>query len=630
MTTHEGIGSAPTPAARTASLRAILRYRLRVVWAAAQRKPAVGGVRIIAFTTGMAFIIAGIFGIAGMYLQPVPLPNTKALTVVAVVTIISGLVTVATGHRIPHAAYHPLLASATVIITLAVCMVGADDHVSALDDSIMFMLVVLGASFYFPWGAAAAHIIFVEICSAFAYNYCGLIEAQVLYLQGSLIIVACAVVWLTRAAEAAERDPLTGLYSRLGFELRLTQAIAEAQRTDNPLAVVVIDLDDFKSVNDLAGHSEGDRLLTELAAIWRPMVSRSKSLCRHGGDEFALILPGYTANRAAGLADSLRAAVLHETSFSAGVAEWRPDDSQSKLLGRADVALYNAKSGGGGQTSQFGVVDDASAAAELYRALEAGQFEVYFQPIVDLSGGNVTGDEALIRWNHPERGMVAPGEFIQLAETSGAIHALGRWMLQEACARTAAYIRETGGTRSISVNASGHELTNPEYGDYVARALADADLDPSALIIEVTESTFDADHLRVLAVLRDLRDLGVRIAIDDFGTGYSSLNRLENLPANVLKVDQSFVAAIPEQGGDMPVLRAIVAMAVALDLKIVAEGVETVRQARVLAELGCSHAQGYFFGRPAPTHENVPINPVPSLAAQTVDSDAWLISPIVA
>ncbi|SOD72658.1 diguanylate cyclase (GGDEF)-like protein [Jatrophihabitans sp. GAS493] len=627
---HEVSGSAPVAATHAVTLRAVLRYRLRVIWAAAQRKPAVGGVRIIASTTGLAFIIAGVFGICGLYLQPVPLPNTTLLTAVAVVTIISGIVTIAVGHRIPHIAFHPLLVSATVIITVAVCMVGPDDQVSALDDAIMFMLVVLGASFYFPWGAALAHIALVEACSAFAFHYSGLIEAQVLYLQGCLVILAFAVVWLTRAAAAAERDPLTGLYSRLGFELRLTQAIADAQRNESPLAVVVMDLDDFKSVNDLAGHSEGDRLLSALAAIWKPMVSRSKVLCRQGGDEFALILPGYTANRAAGLADSLRAAVLHEASFSAGVAELRPDDSQSKLLGRADVALYNAKSGGGGQTSQFGVVDDASAAAQLYRALQDGQFEVYFQPIVDLKRGAVTGDEALIRWNHPERGMVAPGEFIQLAETSGAIHVLGRWMLREACARTAAHIRETGVPRSISVNASGHELTNPEYGDYVAQALAEADLDPSALIIEVTESTFDADHLRVLAVLRDLRELGVRIAIDDFGTGYSSLNRLENLPANVLKVDQSFVAAIPEQGGEMPVLRAIVAMAMALDLKIVAEGVETARQARVLTELGCSHAQGYFFGRPAPQHQDAPLNPVPSTSMKQVSSEAWLISQIVA
>ncbi|SOD74096.1 diguanylate cyclase (GGDEF)-like protein [Jatrophihabitans sp. GAS493] len=583
--------------------------RARSIWAYATRKPSVATPRVFAFTTGNSYLVAGLLGLLALAAAPVAVQHATALTVLSILALISGVIILAIGHLLPPSAPHVLLAVGTVLVAVSVSLLG-DHPAAAVDGGIMFLAIGVGCAFYFSLVALTAHILLGEVCVYIAAQMVGLVESEIVYTQGLLVAGAVLVASLTRVAAAASRDSLTGLYSRRGFDDFLGRAIAEAQRGDQTLAVVVIDLDDFKAVNDISGHAEGDRLLASISSIWQRDLAPGLTMCRQGGDEFALILPGFTANRAAAMADQLRAVVRHETSFSAGVAEFRAEDSQSKLLGRADVALYNAKSAGGGQTCQYGVADDGASATEFYRALDDGEFEVYFQPILDLSVNEVIGDEALIRWNHPTRGLVAPLEFIPLAESSGAIHAIGGWVLREACVRTVAHSVRTGRPRSVSVNASGHELTNPDYAANVATVLAQTGLEPSSLIIEVTESTFDADHLRVLAVLRNLRELGVRIAIDDFGTGYSSLNRLEKLPANVLKIDRSFVAAIPDNAAEVPVLRAIVAMATALKLTIVAEGVETPRQAHVLTELGCSHAQGYFFGRPAPEHQDTPANSI--------------------
>ncbi|SDJ22188.1 diguanylate cyclase (GGDEF) domain-containing protein [Frankineae bacterium MT45] len=579
--------------------------RWREFWAFVTRKPAVATPGVFAFTTGNSYLIAGLLGLLSLAVSPLPVRHATALAVLSVLAAISGVVVLAIGRLLPYSARHVLMSVGTVMVAVSMSLLS--DHPAAeVDGGIMIVAIGVGCAFYFSLATLAAHIVLGEICVYVAAQVVGLLESDIVFTQGVLVGGAVLVASLTRVAAAAHLDPLTGLHSRRGFDGLLGRAISDAHRGDQALAVVVIDLDDFKTVNDLSGHAEGDRLLSTISAIWQRNLAAGLMMCRQGGDEFALILPGFTANRAAGVADELRVLVAHETSFSAGVAELRPDDSQSKLLGRADVALYNAKSSGGGQTSQYGVTDDGATSAEFYRALENDEFEVYFQPIVDLQRGEITGDEALIRWHHPTRGLVPPLEFIPLAESSGAIHAIGAWVLRQACERTAAHTRHTGRPRIVSVNASGHELTNPDYATTVAAILTDTGLPPASLIIEVTESTFDADHLRVLAVLRSLRDLGVRIAIDDFGTGYSSLNRLEKLPANILKIDRSFVAAIPDTGTDAPVLKAIVAMAIALNLDIIAEGVETPHQAQTLTDLGCSHAQGYHFGHPTPHHQNHP------------------------
>jgi EAL domain-containing protein (putative c-di-GMP-specific phosphodiesterase class I) len=298
-------------------------------------------------------------------------------------------------------------------------------------------------------------------------------------------------------------------------------------------------------------------------------------------------------------ADRLRASVPQPCS--AGVAEMREDDSRSMLVSRADVALYDAKNRGGNQTQQHdGAIDDEGPHTRkaLSLGLAAGEFEVVYQPIVELSSGTIIGDEALARWRHPVHGVISPLEFIPSAERNGAIVELGRWVLRQACVDTARHIAQTGMQRRVSVNASVHELKRPDYAEHLALILAESAIEPANLIIEVTESTFDADNPQVLAVLHKLRELGVDVAIDDFGTGYSSLNRLNQLPVTMLKIDRTFISAIQDANADAPVLKAIVSLASALQLKITAEGVETIEQAELLYRLGCTHAQGYYYGRP--------------------------------
>ncbi|SOD71239.1 diguanylate cyclase/phosphodiesterase [Jatrophihabitans sp. GAS493] len=566
----------------------------------ASLRPAVATRQIFARTTGLLYAAGGGLALA-MILLSRPMPrNVWSMVAIAGLCVLAGIFMMLRGERLEAWTHHFFIALGTVLIAVGVYLAGGGARSVGLAS--LFMFVSLGCFFCFAWSVALVHLAFIEICSMFAFTVAGVTESDVIVQQGCMIAVGIVVGYMTRATAAAERDLLTGLLNRRGFDRRLREAIVDAQHTGDSLSVLLLDLDDFKSINERSGHPEGDRCLREVANIWKRLVTDGMLLARPGDDEFAIMLPGYTANRAAAFADQLRAAVADESLCSAGVAELQADDSRSMLVGRAEVALYEAKRNGGGHSIQFGVVDVA-AADDIHAGLQLGQFEVYYQPIIDLNLREVIGDEALIRWNHPTKGLVAPDDFIPAAEKSGAIHALGQWILNEACAGTAAYIKTSGLPRRVSVNASGHELKSTDYAANVAAVLASTGLPPSALVIEVTESTFDADHPHVISVLHDLRQLGVGIAIDDFGTGYSSLNRLDHLPANVLKIDRSFVAAIPVTGAEVPILKAIVALADALGLRIIAEGVETLHQAEVLAGLGCSHAQGYYFGRPHPDQQ---------------------------
>jgi len=569
----------------------------------------VGPRRIFAVTTGICYLAGGLAGLGAVFLAPLPPERSVPITWIGGGCIVTGLVVLALGRRLRVRAHHYLLAAGTLVITATVYLFGTGidqtaASVNAMDMAAVYMFIVVGGAFYFPWVPALMHLAFVELCSFAVLQSVGLSESNLVIQQACLVLLCAAVRWLTSSATAAERDALTRLGNRRNFDRRLNEAIAESKRKGRTLSLVLIDFDSFKAINDVQGHAAGDRLLRNVANIWRHMVADDQTLCRQGGDEFVVILPGYSANRAAAFADVLRRAV-RETTCSAGVAELRDGDSRSVLVARADVALYEAKNRGGDQTHQYGVGDESGASDAIYQALADGAFDVFYQPIIDLRMGIATGHEALIRWNHPTRGVVSPDEFIPAAEKSGAIHALGRWILHEACSDTAEYIRTTGVTSRVSVNASVQELRHADYASNVEAVLAETGLQPSSLIIEVTESTFDADNPQVIGVLHKLRALGVDVAIDDFGTGYSSLNRLNHLPANVLKIDRSFITNISFGSGDMPILRAIVALAAALKLRIIAEGVETAQQAAVLTQLGCSHAQGYYFGRPCPQQQPI-------------------------
>jgi diguanylate cyclase (GGDEF)-like protein len=566
-------------------------------------KPAGATARVMATSTGLFYVGGGavvfvtLSGIARDH------GHTGIIAAIAAVAVLTGTVLFVRGHLLPESAFHGLVAMGTVLIAVVTSLAGGGP--ASVQFGPMFAFVAVDAFFFFAWPAALGHLAFLIACSLTAFRLVGLPLGNVVLQLASAALVGVVVGWLARAASTAERDVLTGLVNRRGFDKALRMAVDDAERTGAPLSIAVLDFDRFKRVNDRGGHGDGDRLLQAAAREWVTRLRPGQTLARIGGDEFVVILPGCPANRAAAVADQLRNAVSELTSCSAGVAEWQPQDSQSMLIARADTSLYDAKSRGRNQTAQHGL-DYHGDAAEVLASLSAGEFQVWHQPIVDLQSETVVGTEALIRWAHPVRGLVAPCDFIPLAERTGAIHGLGAFVLHSACLQVAD-VSGAAGDRSLSVNAAGSELRRPDYVAAVSEALRRSGVLPGNLVIEVTESTLDADQPAVIDTLRRLRDIGVLIAIDDFGTGYSSLSRLDRLPVDILKIDRTFVVAMPDGGG--PIMQALIGLAHGLNLTIVAEGIETQRQADILRQLGCDKGQGYLFGRP----KYVPV-PQPSRA----------------
>ncbi|HWK27218.1 MAG TPA: EAL domain-containing protein [Solirubrobacter sp.] len=398
----------------------------------------------------------------------------------------------------------------------------------------------------------------------------------------------------------AYQDSLTGLGNRPLFERRIAETLAR----DEPAAVAFLDLDDFKQVNDSLGHPAGDRLLEICGERLRRAVRAGDVVARLGGDEFAILARGVDDidTLTARVFDVLAAPVMLEGKrlhlhASVGVAttEAGPD-----LLRNADLAMYAAKAMGSNRWAIFtrdmhvNAVERLDRREELERAIENEELVLHFQPIVDLDGGHAEGFEALVRWNHPQRGLLGPGEFVPLAEETGLIVPLGRWVLRAAARHAAAW----AGAPYLSVNVAGAQLEQPAFVEEVAEALAGAGLDAARLVLEVTESSLvgaaEAERLQAL------RRLGVRLAIDDFGTGYSSLSYLRRFPMDVLKIDRSFTRDACE---DNALLRAIVAMGESLGLVLIPEGIEQPEQAEALRALGCRLGQGFLFGRPVPAGE---------------------------
>jgi len=398
----------------------------------------------------------------------------------------------------------------------------------------------------------------------------------------------------------AFEDSLTGLPNRSLFERRIAETLA----ADVPAVVAFLDLDDFKRVNDSLGHAAGDRLLQIAAERLRNALRAGDVVARLGGDEFAILATDVEDVDAlvARLFDVLAAPVMLEGKrlhlrASVGIAS---TDTGSELLRNADLAMYAAKASGTNRCAIF--TDDMHVHAverldrreQLERAIENEELVLHYQPIVDLDLGRVAGFEALVRWQHPERGLLGPGEFIPLAEETGLIVALGRWVLREAARQAARW----AGAPYLSVNVASAQLEQEGFVDEVACALADGGLPAGRLMLEVTESSLvgDAEAERLQA----LRRLGVRLAIDDFGTGYSSLSYLRRFPMDVLKIDRSFTR---DACDDSALLEAIVAMGESLGLVLIPEGIEEPEQAEALRALGCRLGQGYLFGRPVPASE---------------------------
>lgn len=415
----------------------------------------------------------------------------------------------------------------------------------------------------------------------------------------------------------AYHDPLTNLPNRLLFEEQLKQAIARARRLDTRLALLFIDLDGFKNVNDTLGHHIGDLLLNTLSQRFKERTRDSDSFARMGGDEFAMILndlrdPADAVQVAQQFLDLLKNPFhinMHELFISASIGiSVFPDNGTdvSTLLRHADTAMYRAKASGKNDIRSFTpelaekARERLSLETDLRYALQRGEFQLYYQPIKDLQTLETVGHEALLRWIHPERGFIPPDRFIPVAEESGLINALGAWVIHEACRQNALWQKEGRTPVRVAVNISMIQFTTLGFVNTVKSALASSGLGVEWLELEVTESVVMHDVKLVKERLSELRDLGVRVSIDDFGTGYSSLKYLQELPIDTLKIDRSFVNVIQPESREAPLVRTIILMAQSLGLNVVAEGVETVQQLQYLQELGCSEAQGYHFSRPLP------------------------------
>ena len=420
-------------------------------------------------------------------------------------------------------------------------------------------------------------------------------------------------------AHQAFHDPLTNLPNRALFLNRVAHALERVQRRPEQMAVVVFDLDNFKVINDSLGHGVGDTLLVKVAERLSACLRPGDTAARLGGDEFAVLLEEIVnGSEAARLAE--RIAVELRAPFrlqgqemfitaSSGIVVNTPEHRRPETLLRdADVAMYRAKQLGKATYAMFDPNMKAAAQqrlrleSELRRAVERGELRLHYQPLVCLETGVVTGVEALVRWEHPERGLVPPMEFIPVAEETGLILPIGQWVLLEACRQARAWQHAFPASPSLTVNVnlSARQVQRGHVVEEVALALRETGLDPGLLELELTESMLMQDAERAVAVLTELKGLGVRLAIDDFGTGYSSMSYLKRFPVDVLKVDRSFVQGIEGDQGDSAIVRAVISMAHAMGLKVVGEGVETKAQLQQLRHLRCHHGQGYLFARPLP------------------------------
>ncbi|HJU00022.1 MAG TPA: EAL domain-containing protein [Actinomycetes bacterium] len=421
----------------------------------------------------------------------------------------------------------------------------------------------------------------------------------------------------------AFHDSLTSLANRALFKDRVDHALQRTKRQTPSVAVLFLDLDGFKEVNDSLGHAAGDRLLIQVAERLRSCVRPSDTVARFGGDEFAVLIEDASddvdvVQVAERVLEGLRQPFvvngrdLHVRG-SMGIARMENDvEGADHLLRNADLAMYRAKAAGQGGYERYDpemhteLVQRVQLEADLRRALEAGELFLEYQPTFDLASGQIVGAEALARWQHPTRGLVPPTEFIPLAEASGLIQPLGAWVLREACRQAAEWQRSTAHRDkplALSINLSGRQLQVPEVVEDVAAALRESGLQPDSLVLEMTESVLMDDDENVLAILQRLKGLGARLAIDDFGTGYSSLSYLHRFPVDMLKIDRSFVERLSHASDNAELARTIVRLGQSLQLVTVAEGVEDSAQFLALRRMGCDVGQGFYFGKPMASEE---------------------------
>jgi diguanylate cyclase (GGDEF)-like protein len=559
------------------------------------------------------------------------LPRAGSESVPVVLTLALGSLVVGAAmlthlaDRMPLWGIHCVLAGSQVVVAAA--FLAGNDPTNDL--RWFFVWGAPLATFFVRRRTAALHVAWSAVLLAAALR---LLDAPVgvaisvwVMTMGTLIAATALACLISRGVQMSEEeslraalhDPLTGLPNRQYFARATEQALARRRTDGGEVHVLLIDLDAFKLVNDTYGHTVGDELLSVFAARLRAQVRSRDTVARLGGDEFAIVYDDPT-----GRLDPVAAVRRLErtwtapfnlpdgtvyTTGSVGITTATDDSADAdSLLREADAAMYRAKADGRGGYAVFdeGMRDTAATRLKLDRALREalglGQMWVAYQPVVDLGTGRVSGVEALLRWNHPQLGPVSPAEFIPVAEENGLIVEIGTWVLDQACSQLRAW-REAGQVDdafTVAVNVSARQVT-PELADVVQQTRARHGIDDHALVLELTESVLLDDAPEPTAVLNQLQQANVRLHLDDFGTGYSALSYLSRIPLSALKIDQSFVADLTVSPSRSAVVTAIVSMAHALELRVVAEGVETREQALRLRQLGCEHAQGYLLGRPA-------------------------------
>jgi diguanylate cyclase (GGDEF)-like protein/PAS domain S-box-containing protein len=432
-----------------------------------------------------------------------------------------------------------------------------------------------------------------------------------LYLQGYLLDITRQREAEHQLRQLALYDPLTGLANRAFFHERLKHAIKLRHAEGQATGLLYIDLDDFKGINDRWGHDLGDDVLHEIGQRIEHSVRPGDTAARLGGDEFAVVLTEpVTPDDAVAVAERLLTAIGQPlesgsgplyTGASIGIAFGSDDEA---LLREADIAMYRAKS-----NSEMGfaffdpqldqaAVERSQRIGELREGISREEFRLDYQAVVDLNRSEITGYEALVRWEHPTAGELPPGDFIPLAEETGLIVALGEWVLTEACTEATNLHRLHARPVQMSVNVSARQLHHPDFFRHVSRALESSALLPGMLTLELTESTLLASDERVARTLQRIKELGVVLALDDFGTGYASLSYLRQFPIDVVKIDRSFMPRAASENGDLILLKGIIDLGHALELNLVAEGIETPEQHTIVRQLGCHQAQGFYFGRP--------------------------------
>jgi diguanylate cyclase (GGDEF)-like protein/PAS domain S-box-containing protein len=460
------------------------------------------------------------------------------------------------------------------------------------------------------------HEVFIEDSVAPIHDRAGNVTGSVLVFRD----VSAARALADQLAHAAEHDSLTDLPNRLLLNDRLEQAIAMAARLHDKLAVLFLDLDGFKHINDSLGHPIGDKLLQSVATRLRDCVRAPDTISRQGGDEFVVLLQGVkTAEDSIVATNRILKAVaiphfidhreLHVTT-SIGVSLYPGDGRDAEtLIKNADTAMYQAKESGRHGYKFFRpemnvrAVERQSIEQDLRSALERKEFTLHYQPKVVLKTGEISGVEALIRWNHPVRGMVPPLQFIPVAEDSGLILPIGAWVLCEACTQAKAWTDSGLPPMTIAINVSAIQFRNEGFLERMFATMSDIGLDPQFLEVEITESVLMKHSEVASTILNALRDKGVRVSVDDFGTGYSSLSYLRKFPLDALKIDQSFVRQITPKPADAGIVSAIISMGQGLNLQVIAEGVETDQDLAFLKAHNCDEAQGYLFSRPLPANE---------------------------